>query len=93
MFVEMMKEVEGWGRDCYEGLTVSPGAEEVQYEMMQLVRVWCVCWKGVLCLGNSACCFLPQHLFFLINSSILVFIAMHPCYPSLYPVASRHIFI
>ena len=45
MFVEMMKEVEGWGRDCYEGLTVSPGAEKVQYEMMQLVRVWCVCWK------------------------------------------------
>ena len=45
MFVEMMKEVEGWGRDCYEGLTVSPGAEEVQYEMMQLVRVWCVCWR------------------------------------------------
>ena len=39
MFVEMMKEVEGWGRDCYEGLTVSPGAKEVQYEMMQLVRV------------------------------------------------------
>ena len=45
MFVEMMKEVEGWGRDCYEGLTVSPGAEEVQYEMMQLVRVCCVCWR------------------------------------------------
>ena len=45
MFVEMMKEGEGWGRDCYEGLTVSPGAEEVQYEMMQLVRVWGVCWR------------------------------------------------
>ena len=93
MFVEMMKEVEGWGRDCYEGLTVSPGAEEVQYEMMQLVRVWCVCWKGALFWGYSACCFLPQHSFCSINSTILVFVVTHQCYPSLYPIVFSHIFI
>ena len=43
MFVNLMKEVEEWGRECYEGLAVNPGSEELQYEMMQLKREWGVC--------------------------------------------------
>ena len=47
MFVNLMKEVEKWGRECYEDLVVKPDSEELQYEMMQLKREWGVCWREV----------------------------------------------
>lgn len=48
MFVNLMKEVEKWGQECYEGLMVSPNSEELEYKMMQLKREWGVCWREIV---------------------------------------------
>lgn len=39
MFVKVRQEVEQWAKDGYEGLTVSPSSEDIQYEMNQIKRV------------------------------------------------------
>ena len=36
MFVSMAREVEGWANEGYDGMTISPSADELQYEMNQL---------------------------------------------------------
>lgn len=38
MFVGMAREVEGWARDGYEGMTITPSADELHYEMNQLKK-------------------------------------------------------
>ena len=43
MFVGMAQEVEGWAKDGYGGMTISPSADELQYEMNQLKQRFCVC--------------------------------------------------
>ena len=36
--MKILQEVEQWARDGYEGLTISPSSEDVQFEMNQIKR-------------------------------------------------------
>ena len=38
MFVKIMQDVEQWAQDGYEGLVISPSAEDIQFEMNQIKR-------------------------------------------------------
>lgn len=38
MFVKLMQEVETWAKEEYEGLTVTPSAEDIQFEMNSIKR-------------------------------------------------------
>lgn len=38
MFVKIMQEVEQWARNGYEGLVITPSAEDIKYEMDQIKR-------------------------------------------------------
>lgn len=38
MFVKVRQEVEQWAKDGYEGLTITPSSEDIQYEMNQIKR-------------------------------------------------------
>ena len=38
LFVKLMQEVETWAKDEYEGLTISPSSEDIQFEMNSIKR-------------------------------------------------------